>query len=339
MKFSAANFTFLGLAILATVSAAALTGCVCFQNSSGSATGASHQHRNHHGWADAIVMSNGKVEAVIVPSVGRVMQFRFAGETDGPFWENSQMFGRAPNATSSEWGNFGGDKTWPSPQADWPLIATRGWPPPPAFDSMPVEWKPSSVNTGELISRVDPFYGIRTTRRIELLPRQPRMKITTTYEKVQGEPRKVGVWIITQLKDPVGVFAPIPKDTRFAEGFNRQSEQLPANLKFERGLVSLTRNRSGSYKIGTDASVLLWVGEKEIVRIDSPRNAGAEYPDQSSSAEVYTNPDPLAYVELEMLGPLHTMRVGDKISQVNTYTLLRRSLPDADAEARKTLER
>ena len=37
---------------------------------------------NYHGWADSILVSNGRVEAVIVPAVGRVMQFRFAGEED-----------------------------------------------------------------------------------------------------------------------------------------------------------------------------------------------------------------------------------------------------------------
>ena len=332
MKFFHATWAVGSLGMLAIVTSLAFSGCVCLGG-----LGRSLTHANYHGWSDAIVMSNGKVEAVIVPGVGRVMQFRFAGEQDGPFWENQQMFGRSPDSKASEWGNFGGDKTWPSPQADWPKIATRGWPPPPAFDSMPVEWTPIAVNAGTLTSPVDPYYGIRTTRRIELDPNLPVMKITTTYEKVQGEPRKVGVWIITQLKDPVGVFAPIPKPSRFAEGFNRQSDQLPANMKFENGLVSLTRNRTGSYKIGTDASTLLWVGEKEIVRIDAPRVASAEYPNQGSSAEVYTNPDPLTYVELEMLGPLHTMRVGDRIKQVNTYTLMRRSVPTAEAEARKVL--
>ena len=332
MKFFHATWAVGSLGVLAIVASLAFSGCVCLGG-----LGRSLTHANYHGWSDAIVMSNGKVEAVIVPGVGRVMQFRFAGEQDGPFWENQQMFGRSPDSKSSEWGNFGGDKTWPSPQADWPKIATRGWPPPPAFDSMPVEWTPIAVNAGTLTSPVDPYYGIRTTRRIELDLNLPVMKITTTYEKVQGEPRNVGVWIITQLKDPVGVFAPIPKPSRFAEGFNRQSDQLPANMKFENGLISLTRNRTGSYKIGTDASTLLWVGEKEIVRIDAPRAAGAEYPDQGSSAEVYTNPDPLTYVELEMLGALHTMRVGDRIKQVNTYTLMRRSVPTAEAEARKIL--
>ncbi len=71
--------------------------------------------------------------------------------------------------------------------------------------------------------------------------------------------------------------------------------------------------------------------------IAAPRVPGAEYPDRGASAEVYTNADPKKYVELETLGPLAVMRPGDQIARVNTYTLLRRTTPDPDADARKVL--
>lgn len=292
----------------------------------------------YHGWADSWILGNGNVEAVIVPAIGRVMQFRFKGEEDGPFWENRALDGKAPDPISNEWGNFGGDKTWPAPQADWPKIARRAWPPPPAFDSMRVEAK-AAGQALILTSPVDPHYGIRTQRRIELDANSPVLTISTTYEKVEGEPRKVGVWVITQLKDPVAVFAPVPRDSLFPAGYNQQSDELPLNLTANRGLLSLTRNPKASHKIGNDAGTLIWVGEKTMVRIDSPRIAGAEYPDQGSSAEIYTNPDPLTYVELELLGPLHTMRVGDKIERSSVYTLLRRTGADPETEVRALLSR
>src|SRR5262245_9268854 len=181
-------------------------------------------------WADSILHSNGAVEVVIVPAVGRVMQMRFAGEDDGPFWENPSLEGRQPNPSSTDWINFGGDKTWPAPQADWPKVTPRAWPPPVAFDSMPVQAEIKN-NTVELISPVDPHYGIRTRRLVRLDPRRPVMTITTTYEKLEGEPRTVGVWIITQLKDPERVFIPLPEKTLFPEGYNKQSKELPANLQ------------------------------------------------------------------------------------------------------------
>jgi hypothetical protein len=274
---------------------------------------------NYHGWPNSYILSNGSVEAIVVPSIGRVMQFKFVGEDSGPFWENRAMDGKHPIPTSKEWGNFGGDKTWPSPQDDWPKVTPRGWPPPVAFDSMPVE----AIVEGDAIrltSAVDPHYGIRTERVITLGDTDPVMSIKTTYQKVEGEPRKVGVWIITQLGEPDFVFIP----THMGDKYVRQSEETPYALRVGKSAIALKRHAAKSSKIGTDADSLIWVGPKIAVQIDSARTGG-EYPDKGSSAEVYTNPNPLTYVELEMLGPLHTMKNGDKISQSNTYRLYRRA--------------
>jgi hypothetical protein len=289
---------------------------------------------NYHGWNDSILLSNGRVEAVIVPAVGRVMQFRFAGEADGPLWENEAMFGKAPDPESKEWGNFGGDKSWPAPQEDWPKITPRAWPPPVAFDSMPVEARVDGwVVT--LVSPVDPHCGIRASREIKLDPDKPVMSIRTTYEKISGRPQRVSVWVITQLKHPVAVFAALPEPSRFRGGYSRQSAELPADLKVQDGLLSLTRDRKTSHKVGTDAGTLIWIGRNEVVRIDSPRELFTPHPDQESSAEIYTNPDPLAYVELEMLGPLRPMKLGDKIERTSTYTLLRRVEAEPDLEVQR----
>lgn len=291
-------------------------------------SGVSIEKIHYHQWADSLILSNGKVEAVVVPAIGRVMQFRFAGEEEGPFWENTDLSGKPPDPLSESWGNFGGDKTWPAPQSDWPKITPRSWPPPPAFDSMPVEAiiKHSLVGGDrvELISSIDPHYGIRTRRLIVLDPNRPRMTITTMYEKVEGDPVTVGIWTITQLKDPRSVHFRPPKDSIFAEGYTKQSKQLPAGLKREGRLLSLTRDPNVSTKIGTDASTLFWMDDRQMLRIDSPRVPKATYPDQGCSAEIYTNLDPLKYVELEMLGPLHTMNISDRLEQTNTYTLTRR---------------
>ncbi len=296
----------------------------------------------YHGWPDSYVLSNGKVEVIVVPAVGRVMQFRFAGEEEGPFWENRSLDGKAPDPKSSEWGNFGGDKTWPSPQGEWGKVADRGWPPPPAFDSMPVNANTYLNRHGQgliLTSAVDPFFGIATERRIELVPGKSQMTISTTYRKIEGAPKKVGVWIITQLKDPVAVFAPLQKRSYYSNGFNKQSDVLPLDLKIDGSLLSCKRDPKHSTKIGTDAGTLLWVGEKHVLRIDSARSPGAEYPDEGSSAEIYTNLDPNAYVELELLGPLHTMKVGEAIYQRSTYTLLHRTKSDPNSEAKSVLRR
>lgn len=314
----------------------------------------------YQGWKDAIILSNGKVEVVIVPSIGRVMQFRFVGE-EGVFWENPDVAGKPVNPEAKEWINFGGDKPWPAPQADWPKVTPRPWPPPIGFDAS--EWKgekwpcyPDGAMIANraittcapiyrgylpkqyairLTSPVDPHFGIRVHRKIRLDATKSQLTILTIYEKVSGAPVKTGVWIITQMKEAEAVFVPVPKGTPYKDGYNKQSKELPEHFKVANGLIELKRDPKKSTKIGNDAGSLLWVGAKHLLKIDSPRVPKAEYPDNGSSAEVYTNVDPLKYIELEMLGPLQEMKVGDKIYRANTYTLMRRSKKTPEAEARK----
>ena len=307
----------------------------------------------YHGWKNAIVISNGQVEAIIVPSIGRVMQFRLVGE-EGVFWENSEVAGKAVNPKSNDWTNFGGDKPWPSPQSEWPKITPRSWPPPIGFDSSPWEAKefisnitrmfsPESkgavgATTIQLTSPVDPHFGIRVTRDIYVdVTGAAVMKIKTTFEKVSGTPVKVGVWVITQVNEAEAVFVPVPKNSPYKEGYNLQSKELPENFNVKDGLIELKRDPKKASKIGNDAGTLLWMNAKYVLRVDSPRILNADYPDNGSSAEVYTNPDPAKYIELEMQGPLQEMKVGERIERVNTYTLLRRRNQDAAKEARKIL--
>jgi hypothetical protein len=296
------------------------------------------QRTNYHGWPEAYVMNNGQVNAVIVPAIGRVMQFGFVGE-EGVFWENRALDGREVDGqlvvwAAKEWVNFGGDKTWPSPEADWGAFTGRkGWRPPLAFDGLPaaVQIKGSTLI---LSTPNDPFYGVRAHRHIQLHGSKPAMTITTTYERLEGLPAKIGVWVITQLKEPVGVFAPAPTKSGFPGGYKLLSQVAPPGLKIEKGLLSLVRNPKTAHKIGLNGESLLWVGESHTLRIESPRVRNAEFPDQGSSTEIYTNPDPLQYIELETLGPLRVVKPGDKIRQSNTYTLSHRSKPTAEAEAR-----
>ncbi len=283
------------------------------------------------GWNDAVHLDNGKVETVVVPSIGRVMQFRLKAQ-ENVFWENESMRGHGMPANPwSTAGSFGGDKTWPSPQSVW------NWPPPDIFDATPlsVEIHGKSV---ELNSPVSPRFGIRTKRVIELDPSLPKMRIVTTYYKESGPPVEVGVWIITQAREPEKVFIPIPANGIFPSGLASQWE-LPAKFgKIESGMVSLSRDPGGSHKIGNDAGSIAWVGKDCVLRIDAPRTPGAKYPDEGCSMELYTNLDPARYVELETLGPLKTMKPGDTLSATNTYTLFQRTEKDPAAAAKAALQ-
>jgi len=292
----------------------------------------------YHGWSNCYLLRSGDVEAVVVPAIGRIMRFGFIGE-ENVFWENGELEGKPLDCESKDWINFGGDKTWPSPEADWSkFTGYKDWHPPPAFDCMPLHAGVEGVDL-ILTSPVDPYYGIRTTRRVHLQAPMPTMTITTTYERVSGQPAPMGIWVITQLKDPLGVYVPLPLSQAPNSDFILLGKERPPSLKAEHGLLSLNRSPDLPSKIGTASGTLLWISEKYALRIDSPRANNAEYPDKGSSAEVYTNPNPLRYVELEMLGPLGFLKPGEKMVQVNRYTLYRRTNLSVDEEARRILGR
>jgi hypothetical protein len=287
---------------------------------------------SYHGWPDCYLIANGSVEAVVVPAIGRVMQLRLKDEADGAFWQNRALDGQLHDAASSDWLNFGGDKCWPAPQSAWPQHQDREWPPPVAFDARPVE--AVAVELGVVLtSPVDPGYGIQVVRRVELDSVQPIMRIATEFRKISGAPVTVGIWTITQMSEPELVCMQLPEASNFASGFIRMLEVEPAGLKIDGRLLSLTRHAQQQVKVGSDGSSMAWLGQNCVVRIDTDIRPG-EYPDGGCITEVYTNPDPLQYVELETLGPLTTMNPGDHIEQTTAYTVRPRSTTDLQAEAR-----
>src|SRR4029079_4510614 len=124
---------------------------------------------------------------------------------------------------------------------------------------------------------------------------------------------RIGVWVITQLKEGQRVFIPVPKNSIFPIGYTALGD-IPAGLVVTNGLVALARDPKASTKIGNDAGALLWVGNDNLLLIESsriPDVAKTDYPDNGSSAEIYTNPNPTPYLEMELLAPLANLGVGN----------------------------
>jgi hypothetical protein len=310
----------------------ALTGCRAPTSSARPNLSGKAEAIAWNGWPEAFQLNNGIVSAVIVPSIGRVMSFGFPGE-ESPFWDQPALYGKSPQPDSGEWLNFGGDKSWPAPQGDWAKNGGRSWPPPATYDSKAVR---ARIVGGDLLieSDVDPRLGIRFERRISLLPGSPSMRIETTYYKVSGDPVDISIWVVTQLDHPDAMFIPLPAPGLFGEGYNLQGNPLFEHLTVQGGFLKMTRNPHSNHKIGSDASRLVWVGPDSVLRIDTSRIAGMPYPDNGSSVEIYTNGDPLAYVELETLGPVQRLSIGQLLAATNVYTLSRRRFADPLDEAR-----
>ena len=299
------------------------------------------QITNYHGWKEACRIRSKTAEIVVVPAIGRVMQFGALGEP-GVFWENRELDGTQFSTSidvwrTNEWINLGGDKSWPAPEGEWGHQTGRtGWRPPPGFDGRPCKIKLETDGV-ELISEVDPFYGVQVSRRIHLDAKDLKMTIRTRLRKVTGPSIQASVWVITQFQEPLRLYLPIATPVSFPSGYRALSKDLPPDLRAERGVLSLSRDSKSAYKIGSASSVLLWVGEKWMCRIESPRTEQGSYPDGGCSGEIYTNPDPRRYVELETLGPLSPLNPGAQIERTNRYLLIPRRHADPDRDAREIL--
>ncbi len=137
-------------------------------------------------------------------------------------------------------------------------------------------------------------------------------------------------------------YVPVPASSIFPNGYTTTGSAqftaaLPLGFTNANGLISFGVNSDpANHKVGFDGSTLALVGPSLSLRLDAPRVPGATYPDGNSSTEVYTA-GANHYFELEMLGPLAALPVGEKMEYVMTYRLFHRTEATTDAEAQKIL--
>lgn len=315
-----------------------------------------------HGWPGAIRLSNGLVEAVVVPTIGRIMAFHFAGhpETD-PLYSNSAWNGKTvADADSTTWATFGGDKLWPSPQADWLKHNVRAWPPDQTFDGDPevAQLLPNGVR---LVTSDSMAFAARATRTITLKAGEARLYIAQTLTKdpdalnpdtqptglteeqasrLRRDGFPIGIWSITQTRGDETVFMPLSTSGKFPGGYLPMESpgvvEPAALFTAQGGVLRIVRDTKKTHKVGTDSAsgwlASLYAGTV-LFSQHYPYQANSAYPDGGLDAETYTNDNP-AYIEMEMLGPLATLTHGNKISH-NIYWQLQRlpSAPKSPSEA------
>jgi hypothetical protein len=287
---------------------------------------------SYHGWANCYRLTSAGLEAIVVPAVGRIMQLRRVGDEAGTLWENCELYGQMPKPNSGTWANFGGDKCWPAPQSDWPKVFGHDWPPPASFDASAFE--ASVTDSGLMLkSPVDPAWGIQVVRQIELDGAWPVMRVRSEFHKMSGHAVCVAVWTIVQFSEPECVAIEVLDKSRFPGGYTNLIKDNPAELEVRGRFLTFVRHPHKSMKVGSDAQSIVWAGPASVVRMQSESQPG-EYPDGGCHVEAYTNPGEQRYVELETLGPLVNLEVGQTAQHVTTYTMLPRTTADAREDAR-----
>jgi hypothetical protein len=269
------------------------------------------------GWTDAVRMTNGEYELVIVPQIARVMKY---GKMDGEnlLWVNEEL---APEnagemaAESEEWQNFGGYKLWPAPQEDW------DWPPDWSLDRGPCKADLMSDGSVKLTGKPSPDLGIRFDRIITLAPPgsefMSRVQIQQIVTNVSDSPVTASIWDVTQVKDDCIGFVPL----RPRAEYRTWNNALPDAQWSRLGDMAFVKPMGidGKLFFGGSPPFLGCLRNGQLY-VKAPEPAEAAPPEPETPREVYTGSQ--GYIELECVGPAVTLQPNESSTfKVDWYLL------------------
>ena len=315
------------------------------------------ERANFRGW-DAVYLGNGIATIVAVPSIGgRIMAFDLG---DYPFFFvdptlAGKLFTPEENqgdGSMADWKNFGGDKTWPSPQG-WENEDQWHGPPDPVLGSgvytiveMENNGRTASV---QMVSPPDMRTGMQITRKVILYQGSARATLQLNFKNISKQARRWSIWDVTQLRAEKNlangdlahetrctVTAPLNPHSRFPQGFwvmFGAQDNPQWNVDRNQGLVVVNYAWEIG-KIGSDVCTpdeqSGWVAFSNIAQGFAfterfPIFPEEEYPDDGSTVEVWTvgkgkvsNLDyehsKIFLMETEVLSPFYTFQPGQSHS-------------------------
>ena len=257
------------------------------------------------------------------------------GKIGGP---NLIWNARPEQLAKNGWKNYGGDKTWLAPQKNWPSVnGSKSWPPDMALDGS--AQKPDVLTGGklQLTTPLSPT-GIRIVRTM-YFDENGEFVIEQTARKESGAPVEVGLWNVTQVVPGQAVFAPVNPSSTYANGsYIWDGKTVEGAQLVAPGLMKIEPRADGNApKIGFDAPVAALASMRDgVAWLQKSDRPDGEYPDGKDGAgfplETYINGNPtMYYQELEFLGPLRELKIGD--SQTKTVRWSLHPLPSADTSS------
>lgn len=260
-------------------------------------------------------LSNGTVEVVVVPALGRIMRYGYVGEGN-QLW--TLPGAEAYASKVGNWNNWGGDKAWIWPQEDWKPRLGASWPPPADCERM--ERVPGDPATQATRLRIETApvasYGVRIVRELELEPHGTELTVRTWLEPVEGAADPSGLpfaaWTITQVPARnEGLYArPVAPEAAWTPLGTGGALPPPIPIPGTR-TVRVPRDASVSGKSGFDGDAFaVRRGDVLFVQRALPFQGPVEFA-AGERAQVYATPDVAAYfppdigpyVELELTAP------------------------------------
>jgi hypothetical protein len=143
------------------------------------------------------------------------------------------------------------------------------------------------------------------------------VEISNWMEKTTGQPERWSIWEVTQANDPDGI--EMNKSSVYPKGYRPwpDGEPEPGTVVERNGKIWFTRSKTKGGKIGRpDLNEPLTAqvkGGRFTVWGDEPVEKVAEMPDDSCLEQLWSNPNPLKYMELELLSPIRSPQVKDHV--------------------------
>ncbi len=299
-----------------------LGGILIMGGATGAGAAVTTKQMTYKGWDDCTLLTNKTVELIFVPQIGRVMRYGYVGGTN-LLWENPALAGKTTDlkAANADWQNYGGDKLWPAPQAEW------GWPPDPMMDSGTHTVKTLSGSRLQTTGQKSAKHNLRFRREITLDAMGTGVTFANSVFNTGDKEAEWSVWEVTQVDAPDATLLPLYKGGKFPNGYYTFKDGDPAEgrLKVAGNEIRIERDAKRSSKIGSDSPLGWLASEKGGVRfeVSHKTDSKAVYPDNGCHLEIYTNPDPLGYVEMELLSPLVKIAPGERYSHTTRWKLSR----------------
>lgn len=269
-------------------------------------------------------MQNGTITIATVPAIGaRVMEYDLGGLPS--VMVNPSLLGETYTpAENNNWYNFGGYKTWPSPQSKWD---DGGWPPPPTLDYgaygvTDTTRTYDSVSVG-VASQTEQWYtpGIQFVRKATIYDGTSRVKMEQTIVNNGAVDLNWGVWsIIQSIVNHPGendyenfwTYFPINPNSVFgSSGVAPQGSSEAWKGEIAPGIYGVQFSPDNQ-KIFADPDrgwiAYADVSDTVIFARTFPVYEGMDYPDGGARVSVYVSSpgssSAPAYMEVEVKGPL-----------------------------------
>lgn len=285
-----------------------------------------HEVITYEGWDNCHRLSNDSVDLIVSGGFGpRVLRFGYAGG-DNTF---SEQYAQARGLSDNEFKLYGGHRLWHAPEDP-----KRTYVP----DNSPIE---VSYSGGVLsvIMAAEPVAQIEKAIDIALDPTGPRAIVTHTLTNRSVWDVDTAAWALSVM--PPGGTAVLPLPARAPHGpdsllpthhfvFWSYTDLSDRRWSFAPRALLLHGDPTNqvAQKIGVPVSegwLAYWRGGITFIkRFD--HQFGVVYPDEGSSAELFTNGQ---FLELETLGPVVKLRPGESVEHIETWELTR-DLPAPD---------